>query len=73
MVVCLLAKSQLECGLAGAIMAFGLEDSDRQYDGFQSTRVNPDGSLAWYLVVGIELFLFAGILVPVVCGALLAR
>jgi len=54
-------------------MAFGLKDSDKRCDGLQSAQVNPDGSLAWYMVVGIELFLFAGILAPMVCGALLAR
>jgi len=32
-----------------------------------------DGSVAWYQVVGIEFVLFAGILVPLIFGALLAR
>ena len=32
-----------------------------------------DGSVAWYQVVGIEFVLFAGIVVPLICGALLAR
>jgi len=56
----------------GATMAFGLEDSETR-DGLQSARINPDGSLAWYMVVGIEFFLFAAILAPLICGALLAR
>lgn len=57
----------------GVAMAFGLEDVNTQCNGLQSARVGPDGSVAWYMVVGIELFLFAAILVPVICGALLAR
>lgn len=32
-----------------------------------------ENALAWYKVVGIELVLFAGIVVPLICGALLAR
>lgn len=32
-----------------------------------------DGSLAWYKVVGIEFVLFAGIVVTLICGALIAR
>lgn len=32
-----------------------------------------ESALAWYKVVGIELILFAGIVVPLICGALLAR
>lgn len=32
-----------------------------------------DGSLDWYKVVGIEFVLFAGIVLPLICGALLAR
>ncbi len=37
-------------------------------------RLRPeDGSLAWYQVVGIEFILFAAIVVPLLCGALLAR
>jgi hypothetical protein len=54
-------------------MAFGLEDADAQCNGLQSAQVSSDGSLAWYMVLGIELFLFAAILAPVICGALLAR
>jgi hypothetical protein len=38
-----------------------------------SARISSDGSVAWYMVVGIEFFLFAAILAPVICGALLAR
>jgi hypothetical protein len=56
----------------GAIMAFGFEDSETRCE-VPSARLDPDGSLAWYMVVGIELFLLAAILVPVVCGALFAR
>ena len=41
--------------------------------GIQAARMSSDGSFAWYMVVGIELFLFAAILAPVICGALLAR
>ncbi len=54
-------------------MAFGLDDPCTQCNGLQPAGVHPDGSLAWYMVVGIELVLFAGILAPVICGALLAR
>lgn len=54
-------------------MDLGLEVSNSRCNGLSSARMSPDGSLAWYLVVGIELFLFAGILAPVICGALLAR
>lgn len=37
------------------------------------TLVAGDESLPWYKVVGIEFVLFVGILVPLICGALLAR
>jgi hypothetical protein len=59
--------------LGGAAMAFGLDDPGTHYNGLRSAQVSPDGSLAWYMVVGIEFVLFAAILVPVICGALLAR
>jgi hypothetical protein len=39
----------------------------------QAGLMSDDGSLAWYKVVGIEFVLFAGIVVPLICGALLAR
>ena len=32
-----------------------------------------DDSVTWYQIVGIEFVLFAGIVVPLLCGALLAR
>jgi hypothetical protein len=35
--------------------------------------VSGDRPVAWYQVVGIEFLLFAGIVVPLICGALLAR
>jgi len=35
--------------------------------------ISGDGAVAWYQVVGIEFVLFAGILVPLIFGALLAR
>ena len=54
-------------------MDLGFEDSTITCDGIRSARMGSDGSLAWYKVVGIEFFLFAAILAPVVCGALLAR
>jgi hypothetical protein len=37
------------------------------------TLMSGEGSLAWYKVVGIEFVLFAGILVPLIYGALRAR
>jgi hypothetical protein len=39
----------------------------------QASLSSRDGALAWYKVVGIEFVLFAGIVVPLICGALLAR
>lgn len=38
-----------------------------------SKRVLSDRPLEWYKVVGIELVLFVGTLVPLVYGALLSR
>jgi hypothetical protein len=63
----------MEFSKIGALMDLRLEDSSRSGNGIQSARMSPDGSLAWYMVVGIELFLLAAILAPVICGALLAR
>jgi hypothetical protein len=42
-------------------------------DGANSEGFMMDRSLEWYKVVGIELVLFVGILVPLVYGALTAR
>ena len=42
--------------------------------GLPSRWERPDGGTpAWYLVVGIELGLFAAILLPMICDALLAH
>ena len=60
-------------GTAGAFMGVGFEHSTIRCDGIHAAPIGSDGSLAWYKVVGIEFFLFAAILAPVVCGALLAR
>ena len=57
----------------GAVMDVGLEGSSRWCNGVGSGQISPEGSVAWYMVVGIELLLFVSILVPVVCGALLSR
>jgi hypothetical protein len=54
-----------------AVMDLGLQDFSGNE--LSSARMGPDGSVAWYMVVGIEFFLFAAILAPVICGALLAR
>ena len=58
---------------AGAVMDARLGNSTVRCGGIQSAGMSTDSSLAWYKVVGIEFFLFAAILAPVVCGALLAR
>ena len=42
-------------------------------EGLVSAGKEPDESLAWYKVVGIEFVLFVGILAPLICGAILAR
>jgi hypothetical protein len=55
----------------GAVMDPGLQGFSGNE--LSSARISPDGSVAWYMVVGIEFFLFAAILAPVICGALLAR
>jgi hypothetical protein len=54
-------------------MDLGFENPTVACNGIHPARRGSDGSLAWYKVVGIEFFLFAAILAPVVCGALLAR
>ena len=47
---------------------------DQEYIGLGPGRQEAgDGSLAWYKVVGIELGLLVTILVPLICGLLLAR
>jgi hypothetical protein len=38
-----------------------------------STMIRTDQPLEWYKVVGIEVVIFVGILVPVVIGAFMAR
>ena len=55
------------------MMDVGLEDSGIRLDAIHPAGIGSGRPLAWYMVVGIELFLFAAILAPVVCGALLAR
>jgi hypothetical protein len=55
----------------GAVMDF--EGSNPRCNGLGSGQSSPEGSVAWYMVVGIEFFLFAAIVAPVICGALLAR
>jgi len=57
----------------GAVMDLGVEDSKIGCSVLASGQISPDGSVAWYMVVGIEIFLFAAIVAPVICGALLAR
>lgn len=51
----------------------GLEASGRTREVVRADALFEDSSLVWYKVVGIEFLLFAGILVPLICGALLAR
>jgi len=48
-------------------------DTPKAVESASVTLMSGDGSVAWYQVVGIEFVLFAGIVVPLICGALLAR
>jgi hypothetical protein len=54
-------------------MSLELTNPTYERDEFASAEAGPGEPLAWYKVVGIELALFAGILAPLICGALLAR
>ena len=60
--------------IRGWEMSFNVE-RDRPEAGKSASvsLMSGDGSVAWYQVVGIEFVLFAGIVVPLLCGALLAR